>query len=274
MQRTQGKRGQWHRRCGGDNREKKTHNTKCTKDGIAEMKVKFPGMLLGKTGGEENRTENLATTLLSSWEGSVRVCVCVWRRSSNRSRIGAEDGKSGSCQVSEKKPGKKELGNEACSCWAATNKSSCKTKLLWQTCGLSFLNQGYLHKQKHLCERKRKQIQILVCLGPGRACKHYSHSRKEMNRGRQGRSDELNWVHGKFLERLSNFDIRRSRNNIFQYDRNKECMLRAGERKIRGGFNKEMPLESKACTSAVSATKSVFPKGYLPLNSLTENMKA
>lgn len=51
-------------------------------------------------------------------------------------------------------------------------------------------------------------------------------------------------------------------------------MLRVRERKTRGGFNKEMSLESKACTSAVSTTMSVFPKGYLPLNPLTENMKA
>lgn len=46
------------------------------------------------------------------------------------------------------------------------------------------------------------------------------------------------------------------------------------EGKIRGGFNKEMLPKSKAFISAVSATRSVFPKGYLPLNSLTKNMKA
>lgn len=73
------------------------------------------------------------------------------------------------------------------------NKLSFKTKLLWQTCGVSFLNQGYLHKWKHLCKRKRKQVQILAWLGPGRAYKRSYHCRKEINK-EEGKGGLMNCI--------------------------------------------------------------------------------
>lgn len=128
----------------GDVQVTESFAPKCTKDGIAELKVKLP-CAPGQNQGEWEQNWKSCNHPPLSLRGMCKS-VCVWRISSNLLRIGAEDSKSGSCQVFGKKPGKKELENEACSCWAATNKSSYKTKLLWQTCGVHFLNQGYLHE--------------------------------------------------------------------------------------------------------------------------------